>query len=99
MITWKKMVEAAKKEDATLASLVLAYFQQSIEDITEDLKYNTCDHDESVESSSEEKLDARDIAIIFAGRIKRFEGNPPAIMATVNAIESAILHDREARKQ
>ena len=43
----------------------------------------------------EEELDARDIAIIFAGRIRLIEGNPPVIRAVVNAIESAILYDRE----
>lgn len=45
----------------------------------------------------DEELDARDIAIIFAGRIKRIEGSPQTIMQVVNAIESAILQDREAR--
>ena len=35
------MVEAAKREDAALPSLVIAYFQQDIEAITEDLKFTT----------------------------------------------------------
>ena len=47
----------------------------------------------------EEELDARDIAIIFAGRIRLIEGNPPVIMAVVNAIESAILYDRKSQEE
>lgn len=47
----------------------------------------------------DEELDARDLAIIFAGRIRLIEGNPPVIMQVVNAIESAILYDRQLQEK